>query len=268
MIFLDPTETRDNTRLPQSVIDAGQELPGLERLTGADFLISPLSEPSIKLISEPILMPQKLAIVKHINAGLLVQRKSGRDLTGSITKLDSILHRMLEWTRRPWLLVIADLNCDRDGQCIVDDHESGFSWNAVDGALCYWQLRGGMLTILKRDSLVAGWVNGWLARLEKLQTEKYHQVNRVQQILLSPDWKQTLETFPGIGPDTARSLAESQSTLANCISYLSDEQSIEYEKIPGIGLKRIQQARNWMGLKPNQILVPNYTNEPNEEPAK
>lgn len=267
MIYLDPTEARDNTRLPQSIIDAGVELPGLEHLTGADFLISPLQEPCVKSLPDPLSLPLKLAITKHINSGLLVQRKSGRDLTGSITKLDSILQRMLEWTRRPWLLVIADLNCDRDGQCIVDDHPSGFSWSAVEGALCYWQLRGGMLTILKRDSLVAGWVNGWLQRLEKLSSNKFHQVNRVNQVLLSPDWKQTLETFPGIGPDTSKSLAESQGTLANCLMYLSDVHSIEYEKVAGVGLKRIESARHWMGLKENQVLVTNYTDEL-EEPTK
>jgi ERCC4-type nuclease len=264
-IFIDPTESRDNTRLPQAIIESSQVLPGLESLTGADLLISPLSEPVIKSISDPMTLPQKLAMDKHIKSGLLVQRKSGRDLTGSIPKLDDILYRMQQWTHRAWLLIIADIKCDHDSQCIIDGWESGYTWTAVDGALSWWQLRGGMLSILSKDILVAPWVNGWLERLKRIETERFHQVRHIQQNLLASDWKDTLMTFPGIGPEKALALADANGSLAWSLCYLSDEESPGILKIPGIGPETIRLARKRLGLNEGYVLSPVYKDSSEEK---
>lgn len=269
MIFIDPTEARDNTRLPLPVLRASQVLPGLEALTGADLLISPHESPHIKSLPDPLPEPFRLAIEKHITSGLLVQRKTGRDLTSSIGKLDEILGRLLHWTHRPWLLVVADIKCDREGQAIVDGRPSNYTWAAVEGALAWWQLRGGMLTILEHDRLVAPWANGWLARLKKLSDSRYHHVSRqVQQVLLAPDCRDTLMSLPGIGPERAQALLESQGTLAWCLSYLSDPRSVDFAKIEGIGPKTIQSVRAWMGLKEGYVLSPMHVDDEEQKESK
>ena len=200
--------------------------------------------------------PCKLAFARHLQNGLLVQVKRGRDFTSSIPDLEEILFRMREHTNYPWLLVVADLKVDRDGQCIVDGQDSGFAWNAVDGALNWWQLRGGMISILGRDGLMIEWVRGWVSRLERLAREPNKQIIRpTQQILFKPDARlDILSRFPLLGAERARALLNSQGTLANCLTYLSDRNSLDYCKVPGIGNGVIEKSIQLLGLQPNEIL--------------
>ena len=72
MIYLDPTEARDNTRMPQGIIDSAKLLEGLETMTGADFLITPKSAPLIESLGDSV--PQRLRLSKAIEMGLLGQR--------------------------------------------------------------------------------------------------------------------------------------------------------------------------------------------------
>lgn len=244
-IFLDPTETREHTRLPQTVIDSAQALPGLESQTGADLLISTLRMPPLMCVDDSDFSQANLR--KHCHFGMLVQRKSGRDLTSSIAKLPDILHRMQQWTPLSWLIVIADMKVDKDGQVILDGQESGYTYASVEGALSYWQLRGGYYSILSRDSLLPQWINGWIDRLEKIQEDRTYYVHRpLQQALVTvPRWYETLATFPNIGQDRARLIAETCGSLWSSIEYLSNE--LESVHIDGIGKETFRQARKHLG---------------------
>lgn len=255
MIFIDPTEARVNTRLPEAIVKSSIQLQGLESFTGADLLLSPLSKPELTEVSDSRL--SKIMFQKHVNAGILVQRKSGRDLTSSIPRFDEILKRMLDWTSRPWLLIIADLKCDREGQCVIDGQPSGFSWNAVIGALDSWQDRGGMLTLLYKDSLIVPWINNRLEKLRDLQVHPAKQiVRKIHQALGRPDWKDTLASFPGIGITRANLIAERQGTLAWAISWLSDLRSASENKIAGIGIETIKITHEYLGLRDGEVLIP------------
>src|SRR5512143_3765089 len=108
MLYYDPTEARDATRVPLQVIRSGLPLPGLETETGADFLLSPLSAPKMEAV-RPESRASLTALRKHCEAGLLIQRKSGLDLIGSLPALAAIQLRMAKYSRAPWLLIIGTL---------------------------------------------------------------------------------------------------------------------------------------------------------------
>lgn len=255
-IYYDQTESRVGTRLPDSVLQSGHSVIGLEAATGADLLLSTLSAPKLPGKLDPDSRPHQVALGKHLSSGMLIQRKSSRDMTGSIPELSHILQRMIA-TGCPlcWLLVTGDLACNREGECIIDGKPTGFSYAAVIGSLDYWQLRGGYVTILQRDSLIPSWLNGWLARLADIQREPSKQVIRrtPRQLLVAPDWKSILCSLPGIGPTNAEDIAQCAGTLALSLTLLSDLSNAGM--VPGIGKGKIATVRKAMGLLPNQILA-------------
>ena len=157
MIFIDPTEARHGTLLPQSVIEKAQVLTGLEAETGADFLITPLSKPALgNAIADTKLSYAKL--LKHTQAGALVQRKSGNDLLNSIKRLPAILDRMLAWTPRPVLLVTGVFYPGKNGNTVCNGRATKWDYNSLQGALESWQLGGGFVRLLQQDSDILQWV--------------------------------------------------------------------------------------------------------------
>lgn len=276
MIYCDRTEAREGSRLPQNVIDQAKVLPGLEAATGADLLITTLKigitalppvESCHAIIAldmdyHPLPVLAKLAgctlseahavieMITAISTGLLVQRKTGQDLLGSIPVLPSILNRMLMWTTRPWLLFIGSLK-EKGGRAVVDRKVSGFSYNAAQGALDSWQLCGGYVTFLPSDDLVAGWCSRWHDKLRSWSDEVV--VREPEQTLLSRKypWVNTLCTLPGVGEKNARAFARHYGTLSGCVEALTDRGYNRYEAKPDgatVGKKTVESIREWFGL--------------------
>lgn len=253
MIAHDPTEQRENSLLPLSVLSVSQSCQHLEKYTGADLLISPLSAPVLKVCDES--MPSRIALQKHLQVGLLVQRKSGRDFTSSIPRLAEILERMMKMCSRSWLLIVADLKCSSEGECILDGRDSGFSYAAVEGAIAWWQLRGGGVSILSREQLIPQWINGWLSRLRDLQTHPEKQLMRHrQQSLIKPDWRDTLTTFDNIDSVRANLIANHCQSLAKSLVYLTNSQSVKDDHIKDIGIETVRSVKRRMGLGENEVL--------------
>ena len=245
--------TQDATKWTQEVLDHSILLPGLEAATGADLLITTLDEPCLSNLSEMNLVMMN-ALKRLVNHGLLVQVKIGRDFTSSIPDLASILKRMLIWSSRPWLLVIADVKRDMLNQGIIDGQDCGYTWNEIQGAIDWWQLRGGMVNPFPiRKHEILSWCLDWLPRLRKIETEPIKIVTRsVNQFLAAcPDGLETLTTFDGIGIERATAMMEQCGTLADALTFLSNP-SI---KIPGISTKTIASARTRLGLAQDEILV-------------
>jgi len=260
MIFIDPTETTTQSKLPEAVVRAGVVLSGLERMTGADFLISPLSSPTLKKASPaPI---HKIALQKHTQTGLLVQRKDGNDLLSSINKLTSILARMLEWAGLlpPWLLVVGEFEKSKQGKVIANGRASKWNWSSYVGALDSWQLKGGGLTILPRESDVPGWVNDWHnSRLSKTIDDPDRLVNKSPvSVTLSDEWWSFLAVLPGIGPKKARVLADwlpvSFQRPAWALEYLSDLSNLKYERPKGFGRGTFETIHKFLMLQPDEML--------------
>lgn len=278
-IYIDPTEGRERTRLPGTVLRQAKVLLGFERITGADLLVTLEQAPvdvrdmdvpettDIKAMAWHGCSPQEivesvgkplpfvLKVLKFRQAcrsGLLVQRKSGRDLASSVPRLSEILVKMLDWTDKPWLLFVGQLWSDRRGECIIDGQKTGFSHNAVQGALESWQLRGGFVTCLSRDGLVAPWLARWHDKLGTLGEAKLTPVRAVQPVVGPKSenaWMTTLASLPHVGSKKARVLAEHYGTLAGCIEALTDPALPAMEGRPeGVGAVTVRENRVWFGL--------------------
>lgn len=269
MIFYDPTESRQGTRLPEAVIKAGTPLAGLEAATGADLLLSPLAQPKLDIVDDTVLSRVKFS--KHTDAGMLIQRKTGKDITHLITDHSEIIAKMHPWCRRiaPWLLVVGSYNCDGDGGLVVDGQATNWSYAAYQAALDAWQYQGleesrfdgGGVTILPRDNVVASWVSGWLDKLRGMEPVKVLAPKKASQVLtLAKDddnlpWRTTLMTFPGVGEELATRVANYCGTLADSLVFISNPDHTRLkqdENYPnGFGPSKFSKAHQWLGLEIN-----------------
>lgn len=268
-IYYDPTECREGSRLPDSVCSQGKALPGLEEATGADLLVTTLAEPlddvrgCAAVPDAAMIMPMRLRSQRlgaACDAGLLVQRKSGRDLTGSIPVLSDILFRMLAWTSRPWLLAVCDVKSDAKGQAIVDGQETGFSHNALQGALEAWQLRGGYVTILSRDTLIAPWLSRQLDRLRKPDDDVKTLAPRpVQQSVVGDDkpWRAMFTALPGCGAEIAGRLADECGSPACVLERISDPSWLQPKgaRPNGVGTLTVRKWREYLGLTEDWLRI-------------
>lgn len=256
MIYIDPTEARSDTRLPGSILAAAKELPGLETLTGADILITPHEEPLVVLKNIP---PHRRALQYHVDAGLLIQRKSGSDLLSSIHDLPDIEWRMQEWSLNPWLLVTG-LHQGTKGQVIVDGKSrSRWRWSSVSGVLDAWQDRGGSVKNLRGDLDITWWLNArekkcldWLIHPDKL-VSRIGKVSRQALRRIEDSWYTTNRAFPvGIGLEMMKGLAryivdtwERPPTFANALALATSDEVV---KVPLWGAVSLQKVRNWLGV--------------------
>lgn len=269
LILYDHTERKVNTRLPQTVIQAGRALNGLESTTGADLLISPLSLPVKDLCDD---MALKL-LKKHIDAGVLIQRKSGRDAVSSIPNYPAILQRMLEWTTRPWLITIGQYGSSKEGKVIVDGQETEWTWNAFQGALDWWQLRGGYVANLSRDGQLLGYLNQWLERLGDENwdsTTEYKVVYRVpKQVIGEPDWVSiVLGMGIGFGSEKVEFLQDNFRGLGDFFTFFSDEDNAKSRLIKatkGIGPSHFRKVRGILNIQPENIFIQKYKGEAIDE---
>lgn len=280
-IYADPTETRARTRLPDNVVEKATNLPGLEALTGADLLIAidkvpgdvrdlakdewvgsvltlawrGWSPPKIARATErplPFVL-KALRFIKACRSGLLVQRKSGRDMSSSVPRLSEILVKMRQWTRMPWLLFVGNLHCNKAGNAVIDGIETNYSHNAVQGALESWQVRGGGVTFLSRDALVLPWCARWMDKLRSMSKEKVTYREPVQAVAGVDDGEgrqiAILAGLRHIGNEKARVLLDYYGSLAGALEAVLDPGFVQNEHRPkGFGEATVVENRRLFGL--------------------
>ncbi len=251
LLWYDPTESRVGSRLPTNIVSVGVSLPRLEAETGADLLISPLTGPPLVELNRPGIEILKV----HCQAGVLVQRKSGMDFVSSIGRLAGIQWRMQQWGLS-WLLVTGNIGSGKNGLAYIDGRRSHVSYQGLIGALDYWQLRGGGVSILRSDGLSGKWFQLMCERVERVHEEPEIEIEMLKQVLVKKRGSakenaatQTLSTFPGIGSGTARNIAVEYGSLAEGLVFLSGG-----EKMKGVGLVTKEKAREWLGLNKNERL--------------
>jgi len=263
-IYIDPSET--NTHLPESVVRAAVQLPGLEAYTGADILVSILNEPKITNLNNP----PRIEIIKlerHLAAGMLVQRKT-TDLLASIPRLKESLIKMESAKPRygAWLLFVGDLTVDREtGTAKINGQSSHWQWSVVRNAIRRWQWRGGYVDFLKYDNMIAEWLGNCLDEIAKLEAEPEvvvelrqpvqriigQQIDELRNVAL-----QALMAFPDIGLKTAQLILDYCGSLAQCIVFLSNPTSLALETKPkGLGPTLFANFSRWLGLNPGETLV-------------
>lgn len=284
MIYYDHTESRKGTRLPKKVVDAGKPLPNLEMYTGADLLITPYKE---KIVLKPVEEEEiiDLAVgmetgknVKQIvketgiplpivvsakkfwiacQVGILIQRKSGMDYPNSIQKIDEIFGRMKLWTPDPWLLVSANIGCNRQGKAVVDGRSTKFQYRTLISKKMSWSFNGGSVVEVPRDSLiplVCDYANKKLEDIEKGDTKYVVRRKWSRQHIVGPNdkrwtWMQVLVDLPGIGNKKAKEVADYTGDLASAIVYLTDPVQNKFDTRPkSVRPSDIKKIRKMFGL--------------------
>lgn len=259
-IFIDPSEAREGTRLPDTVIKQSIVLPGLEAMTGADLLVSILSQPKLSELNETL--PNKLALRKHLEHGLLIQRKSGLDLVNSIPNdgLSDKLVRMQQWSHRCWLMTVGILS-SRAGEAFIDGRGTAYSYNQVIGAILKWQSRGGYYINVPSDSQIAPTINRLLEHLREFEQQPIKRVRVPEQQLFRPSGIDAISHLRiGVGIDKLTLLEQSCGTLADMLVYLSDYDSIEQCHVEGIGKGIVANFKRVVGLRENEVLVREFKN--------
>ena len=165
---------------------------------------------------------------------------------------------MLQWSTRPWLLIVGNLS-EGYGKAQIGDHKSNLTYGQVIAALDWYQLRGGFITILDDDDKVYIWCQEQSVRLEKALA---HPIKTVyerlpDQVLSYPPrpWGRTLRTLPGVDIKLGNLIAEWSGSLAAALinlashSWLTDKD----QRPIGIGEKTIRTVRNYLGMKEDYL---------------
>lgn len=252
-VYIDPTEAREDSRLSQDFISSSVVLPGLERFTGADFLITTL--PGMSEITEAI--PHQMMLESALEFGVLIQRKSGGDFVNSLPKLKEIQYRMLEWSKcgACWLLV-TDLSFGPNG-VLVDGQVSTATIHNVRSAMRWWQLRGGNVEVLPSDAQIASWCAEMCEFMQSAASKPVrHMVHKrpVQSLSMEEEnWVTTGSAFPkNCGRSRREALYQGlvergvDPTLGNAVYLLTSEQ---LETVAGWGSKTAKDTREWWGVQ-------------------
>lgn len=254
MIYYDSTEARVGTRLPQEVIEAGLPVYGLEHWTGADILISTKDGEMPSNVMKP---PGSLIWQSYVNQGMLIQRKSGNDLLGSLPNLHNLILRMrLSGCKMSWLMVCGEYEQAGD-KVAVDGIVSGYHWNAYKSISENWQAMGGYYHEEVSDAHCGQWILKWdkkfpmlLADIEKGLKEKPitpevgnldPQKNRI-----------TLMTFPGVGDHLSLDVLEHNGRLCDALVWLSQPKAFG---VKGFGVKTNKRCREWLELMDGEALA-------------
>ncbi len=262
MIYYDVTEGRRNTLLSQSIVDLGQPVVGLEPATGADLLISP-REGLAGNVNRP---PGKVQLPMYLDNSFLVQRKSGSDFLNSIPHLANIIWRMRTagdpHNARCWLLVCGTMECDPDMTVRMSGRSSGWAWASVQGALEFWQLMGGGISINPSDEICGTILERWNRNIEKwaIDLERSGLEKQELPVMIADEnpWRRTIMTFPGCGDIMSDAIAQHAKRLCDALVWMSETGS---HGVRGVGAKTLERFRQHLGLEDSEHIVI-FTDEP------
>jgi len=208
---------------------------------------------------------------------LVVQRKSGSDLISSIQgpRLEESLSRMNKAVpfRSQRVLLYTGNFTEKDGLVLLDGSRTGLSYMAFVMALTAWSNRGGVAINLQRDTMILEWiklVEKQLASYEHASTKDVYpsvyyppdmpdDLDVLQMPIEVSDWRKTMVTFPGLGPDKINALKHklesdlNRATLWNALQYATSP-SI-YKELKGWGPKSVENVRQWLEIPDNYELV-------------
>lgn len=282
MIIIDNSELTSDSRLPPVPDSSTSDI--LERLTGADIMVSKLSMPA----------GTETLIRRHVDAGaVLINRKSMYDMLHSIASgsINAILARMLAiGARYTWQRVIMstgvyvpDLD-DDDGKVLIGEPRQSKEGNtyihlrsAPQGLPNYKAyasirrriaMRGGYYLPLVCDDEIPGELLAWERDLKELSetkevwpsVAKMYDPPACDDPLQTPvevkGWRAILAAFPGLGPSKVNALRTAmlthgmtQDTLFQALYWASAQDRYGMPKIAGWGPSTIQSVRDALGLR-------------------
>lgn len=254
VIYYDHTEGAKGSALPSIILSEGRRVVGLERHTGADILVTPNDDVPDEVIAGLGL----LKLQRATKSGVLIQRKTGSDLTSSIPKLTEIAGRMQ--AAKPiafYLTPIGKYTASADGKVIVNGRKTGWSVVGYVMALDAWQIDyGGALMQFDDDATFVEWVlrkDRLSAALSAANDKEPIEVRKGSSIVVSEDPRVAVLTgFPNIGEKMAKAILEYVGgNLAWALVWLS----LENEVIPGVGRNSKLLWRNVLGLGDGHELI-------------
>lgn len=258
MIYTDPTETRQGSRLPAAIVEVACPLTGLESVTGADLFIDPCDDAIGYDITRP---PGSIRFAGRVKHGMLVQRKSGMDLLGSLADLRTILARMYSTGAMSWLLTVGRFWPSASGHVVCSDgahspRQTEWAWSSYTGMLDAWQIRGGYVRSCDYDADAAEWLLSWDRKIKAFDTTREETIvlrpTHIKGVIMHPKpWVATLESFPGLGPEKADAIAEHCENLAYALMWMSGPEL----GVAGIGKATKEKWRRFMGLEDDDILL-------------
>ena len=264
----------DNTKYPPSLSTISN--PGLEQLTGADMCLSPLPFPFPKPVTQDTLQ-------EHIEArALFVQIKVGYDFDPD--RLKNSIARMQQAKipkGQAVLLPVGKFYGDENDKLrIVGVKQYGaLSYSAFLTTLDMWGARGGIVEPVWPDSIddLPQWIERKTKMLETVSNEpvrvQYPNSQKFTNANFEDNdiWQEVIELdatdpramlcnmLPGIGTKTVQSIVDTAQDLLGMqaipsllqllkVAFDQNEKGKPLNKIPGIGAKGWQNARDNIGL--------------------
>jgi len=255
MIFYDGTEGRKGTALPKNVRDYGQQVIHLEKYTGADLLISPLDLKMPDKLTDS--KPHQMILKKHCQAGMLVQRASGRDALNHIKNASVILRRMQEWSPLCFFLKIGYIGYNpRSKKATMRKKDTGWNYASFLGMKASWQKSGGYYEDLPIAAAMLPWVKQWEERLKDGDENIIISREKVTPLSESKHSKQVamLSHLPDVGPVRGDEMIKEYGSIANCLMWLSARSYDKRIYPSGITENTLKKCRSFLGLKKNQWL--------------
>lgn len=182
---------------------------------------------------------------------VVIERKTPADLLGTLRdeRLFPQVQGLVKLSRWAYVLITGEIRCDTNGNAYTD-RQTGWNWNAVQGALLSISEMGAMVTYCAGDADVE-------AAVTRLANRTH------ERLLIAParpagmmDMGMTvLTSLQGVGPDRAEKMLEYCGSAGQALSALTWQE----QSIPGVPRNIKQLARLALGLKPNEILAVNTT---------
>ena len=201
MIYYEPNEALERSKLPQNVIDRGVKMPGLEASTGADLLVVPedsnyeraiimqsrgsnlmdiskqldIKLPDlINLINDPL----GYAIPQWLFAGaILVQRKSGDDFVQSMgARLNDSIAKMCEVSHKQYqrVILVTGVFSKKDDTLILDGKITNWKYSSFQGAVSSIKYKGACVEFVPTDADILDWIR---VQEKQLLSYKHNDVN-------------------------------------------------------------------------------------------
>jgi hypothetical protein len=211
MIYYELNEANSQSKLPKEVIDHGKQFEGLERISGADFMVIPengnyenaieLKEAGknlmeiakelqvsltdlIKLTTEP-----EYALHEWLFSGaILVQRKSGFDFVASMgSRLNEAIARMNQVAHKQYQRIILVTGIfDKNGDLLtINGNKTEWSWSSFQGAVSAIKYKGALVEFVPTDNDILEWVKVQESQLLKYKRETTQWV--VPTVYYPPD---------------------------------------------------------------------------------
>ena len=185
MIYYEPNEALEQSKLPQTVIERGVEMPGLEESTGADLLIVPEDSDYEKAVimqsngkslmdiskSLDIKLPDLInlinspldyAIPQWLFAGaILVQRKSGYDFVQSMgARLNDSIAKMCgaapSFHQR--VILVTGVFSKQGDMLVLDGKITNWKYNSFSGAKSSIWKKGAVVEFEANDDCILDWI--------------------------------------------------------------------------------------------------------------